>query len=46
MNEILRYPEEYRLGIHRMYPDNMIEIDSLEELAALDLGYAGLLDVR
>ena len=43
---LLRYPEEYRLGIRRMCPDDMIEIDALEELAALDPGYAGLLDVR
>ena len=43
---LLRYPEKYRLGVRRMCPDDMIEIDALEDLAALDPGYAGLLDVR
>ncbi len=43
---LLCYPEEYRLGIRRMCPDDMVEISALEELAALDPGYAGLLNVR
>ena len=41
---LLRYPGEYQLGVRRMCPDDMIGIDALEELAALDSGYAGLLD--
>jgi CTP:phosphocholine cytidylyltransferase-like protein len=33
------YPEEYRLGIRPMRRDDVIEIDSLEELAAIDASY-------
>lgn len=33
------YPEEYRLGIREMKPDDIKEIDSLAELAALDSSY-------
>lgn len=34
------YPEQYTLGIREMDPGAMIEVDSLEELAALDNSYA------
>ncbi len=33
------YPEEYQLGIFQMKPGDMIEVDSLAELADLDSGY-------
>ena len=33
------HPEEYRLGIRKMHPDEIIEIDDLEELAAIDPQY-------
>lgn len=33
------YPEEYQLGIYEMQPGDMIEIDSIEELAAMDDTY-------
>lgn len=33
------YPEEYRLGIREMQYGDVVEIDSLEELAALDETY-------
>lgn len=33
------YPEEYQLGIFKMQPGDMIEIDSIEELAAMDDSY-------
>lgn len=33
------YPKEYRLGIREMKKDDIIEIDSIEELAALDGSY-------
>ena len=33
------YPEQYRLGIRVIQPDDMVEIDSLEELAELDHHY-------
>lgn len=36
------YPEEYRLGIHPMQKGDIIEIDSLEELAAVDPSYEAL----
>ena len=35
------YPEEYRLGIYPMKKDDIIEIDNLSELAALDAIYGG-----
>lgn len=34
------YPEEYRLGIREMHKGDLIEVDNLEELAALDCSYA------
>ena len=37
------HPEEYRLGIRPMEKGDIIEIDSLEELAAADPSYAALL---
>lgn len=33
------YPDEYQLGIFPMQPEDVTEIDSLAELAALDTGY-------
>lgn len=33
------YPEEYRLGIREMKPDDITEVDSIAELAALDDSY-------
>lgn len=33
------YPEQYRLGIRQMQPGAILEIDSLEELAAIDSSY-------
>ena len=37
------HPEEYRLGIRPMAKDDLVEIDSLEELAAADPSYAEVL---
>ena len=37
------YPEEYRLGIRPMTREDVIEIDSLEELAAIDPSYRTIL---
>ena len=36
------YPEEYRLGIRPMHPGDLIEVDNLEELIALDNSYRDL----
>lgn len=36
------YPEDYELGVRGMCPDDVVEIDTLEELAAIDGGYSGL----
>lgn len=33
------YPQEYRLGIRPMHKGDVIEVDNLSELAALDAGY-------
>lgn len=33
------YPEEYQLGIRKMKPGDVLEIDSYEELAAIDAAY-------
>ena len=33
------YPEEYRLGIRPMHKGDVIEVDDLSELAALDASY-------
>lgn len=33
------YPQEYQLGIRQMHRGDIVEIDSLEELAELDEGY-------
>ena len=33
------YPEEYQLGIYKMQSGDMIEIDSIEELALMDESY-------
>lgn len=33
------YPEEYQLGIWEMQPGDLIEVDDLQELAALDPSY-------
>jgi hypothetical protein len=37
------YPQEYALGIHPMQAGDVVEIDSLAELAALDKTYAPFL---
>ena len=37
------HPEEYRLGIFEMGKDDVIEIDTMAELAAADTGYSALL---
>lgn len=37
------YPEEYSLGIKPMDAEAVVEIDSLQELASMDEGYAGFL---
>lgn len=34
------YPGEYRLGVYPMEPGDVVEIDNLQELAALDASYA------
>lgn len=34
------YPQEYELGIREMKPEDMVEIDSLEELIEVDPSYA------
>jgi len=34
------HPEDYRLGIHPMRREDVVEIDSLDELIVLDAGYA------
>lgn len=34
------YPDEYRLGIRKMKPGDVLEIDTLEELAEIDQNYA------
>lgn len=34
------YPDQYRLGIYEMKKDDVIEIDSLDELIAMDSSYA------
>lgn len=36
------YPETYRLGIREMHPGDLVEVDNLAELAALDDRYAHL----
>ena len=36
---LFRYPQEYRLGIFPMEPGDILEVDSLEELAQLDSSY-------
>ena len=36
------YPKEYRLGIRPMHPGDLIEVDNLEELIALDNSYRDL----
>lgn len=33
------YPDQYQLGIREMYENDVIEVDSLEELIALDSSY-------
>lgn len=38
------YPEEYELGIRQMDENDIIEIDSLQELAALDNSYKKYID--
>lgn len=41
---IFCHPEEYELGIREMSQDDVVEIDTLEELAAQDPGYLPLLE--
>ncbi len=38
------YPEEYQLGILKMQPGAIVEIDSLQELAQYDASYTDLLE--
>lgn len=33
------YPEEYQLGIYPMKKEDIIEVDNLDELIALDVSY-------
>lgn len=40
------YPEEYQLGIREMRKGDIIEVDNLEELAALDRNYESLVHRR
>ena len=40
------YPEEYRLGIYPMKKDDIIEIDNLSELAALDASYQQYMEAQ
>ena len=35
------YPDEYKLGIYKMNKNDVIEIDSIEELKAIDYSYRG-----
>lgn len=37
------YPEQYRLGIYKMEEGDVVEIDNMEELAALDKDYEKLM---
>ena len=41
---IFCHPEEFKLGIREMNGDDVVEIDTLEELAVQDLGYLPLLE--
>ncbi len=36
------HPEEYQLGVYEMEPGDIVEIDSLKELAQIDQGYQEL----
>ena len=38
------YPDEYKLGIHPMEYRDIIEIDNLSELVALDPSYKNYLE--
>lgn len=38
------YPKEYEMGIYPMNPEDIVEIDSLEELVALDNSYKSVLE--
>lgn len=40
------YPEEYRLGIHPMNQEDIIEVDNLDELIALDESYKKFAEER
>ena len=37
------YPKEYKLGVRPMNPGDLIEVDNLEELIALDDSYRSYL---
>ena len=41
---LFRYPADYALGIRMMCPDDVVEIDTLEELASIDGGYSALIE--
>lgn len=41
---LFRYPQEYRLGVFPMEAGDIVEVDSLAELAALDPSYRNYLD--
>ena len=38
------YPEEYEMGIYPMQEGDIVEIDSLEELVAVDNSYKSVLE--
>ena len=43
---LFRYPEQFTLGIKEMHEGDIIEIDKLEELAAVDSSYLPLLEQK
>ena len=43
---IFCYPEDYKLGVREMSREDVVEIDTLEELAAQDPSYLPLLEKR
>ena len=38
------YPDEYKMGIYPMQEGDIVEIDSLEELVAVDDSYKSVLE--
>lgn len=41
---LFRYPQEYRLSVYPMEPEDVLEIDSIKELAAVDESYEKYLE--